>query len=722
MINQELFEKKYQDENETYKEMCYRVADNDEQAEMMLQGMWLPAGRQLRGKNTDSIRTLFNCYGLDFENVNGKGRDSRQAINLLEGRSDEIAARGGGVGYNFSTLRPKDALLSTLSGGSSGSVSFMERISFSQSVISASAERRSALIGILDIWHPDIIDFIHAKKDLTKMNNMNISIMISDNFIKAVKKDLDWHLVFPDYKKHKKEYDAEWTGDLNKWEHGVEVYQTVKARYLWGLILEQSWETGEPGVLFSTNINKVNNFKEKVMIRVCNPCGEQQLAPNSSCNLGSINLLSIYNPDYYENIDWNLLEKSIKHSIDYLDNAIDEEKYFDDIIERNQKYYRQVGLGVMGYADLLIVKGLVYGSEKALKFTDVLGKFILDKAYKYSALLAKEKGKAPVYDDVKLTKYYLNKCSDATKILVKTYGLRNSTVLSIAPTGSIAMLLGVNGGIEPYFAFEYTRDDVMGKRVVTADIVGFARSEECLATSQQIGWKEHIKTQAKWQEYIDSSISKTINLPNDATKEDIGDAFMLAHSMGIKGTTIYRDGSRSGVLNVIKPILKSEAKLPDEIFAVRKKIKVKGKNFYFVTGYDSNSLENPVELFIITNKSVSNDVTGDILNSLQLLAIKSEIKTEIIQLIVDKIETKKNIDKIARYISMLLRHNVPIKDIVDIMLEGHEVVGSLIYQITKHLMSLITNRVESRYDCPECGEKLIHSEGCLICNCGYSKC
>ena len=723
-VNEDLFKLKYANNNETYEGMCNRVAFTVEQAELMKKGLFMPAGRHLAARNTNTRKTLFNCYGLGVIN-DGCGVDSRKGINSLEGRADEVSSAGGGIGVCWSFLRPRGAVIGSNNSYSSGQISFMDRFAYGQAAMTQGGGRRGANMGLTNDWHPSVFEFIDSKQDLSKMNNMNISVILSDEFMRAVKEDADWELVFPDYEvTGKKIYNDNWNGKMRDWKAlglPVKVYETVKAKSIFDKIVVNAHTTGEPGVVFEGNVNRVSNTLESNWINVCNPCGELMLcAANTSCNLGSINLSAL--TSHNGTVDFVKLDRVIYHGILYLDAAIEAEVYFDDEIEKNQKYYRQIGLGVMGYADMLIKMGLVYGSKEALAFTEKLAAFILDRAYYASALLSKEKGRAPVFKETKLNDFYVKKCSPETQEMVAKYGLRNATVLSIAPTGSIAMLLGINGGIEPYYKFRYERNDVMGKRIIEANIVSEAPNRECLIEASDVDVAGHVETQSVWQQYIDSSISKTLNIPNTATKEDVAEAYLLSFDRGCKGTTVYRDGSREGVLTDVPKVLKNKAKLPTELYAKRNKIKVKGDNFYFVTSYRDKELSDPVELFIVTNKSVKNDVTETILGSLRALMVDAGVDEVMVGTMVEKAAKHRNIDKIARYISMGLRHNVPIHDIVGEMLDSHEHIGSLVYQVTKHLMSLIKTKVESQLLCPECGEKLMHVEGCLSCSCGYSRC
>ena len=766
-INNKIFEAKYQQNDERYVDMCKRVSFNKEQFEAMFAGEFMPAGRQLAARGFEDFKTLFNCYVIGFRNIDGHGKDSKMAISDLERRADVISSKGGGIGINFSALRPSTAIVSNLGNGafSSGMVSFMDRFAYTQKAITQGGSRRGALIGVVNVDSPSVIDFINCKQDLTKMNNMNISVMISDKFIDAVKHNLNWDLVFPDFENISKQiYNDNWNGDIEEWKklgYPIKVYQTIKAKTLWDNIIENAWKTGEPGILFEDNINNVNNYKDIIKLNTCNPCGEKDLpvtkdGEGSSCNLGSINLKMLFtnkiNSDYSISINWLLFDRLIKIGVEYLDMAIDKEHYFSEGIEKNQKYFRDIGLGIIGYADLLILMKLKYGSSEAIQFTDKLMSFMLNSAYYHSSKLAEKYGKAPVFNDIKMNDYYYKKCDMKTRTQIDKFGLRNGRVLTAAPGGSISMLLNVNGGIEPYYQFEYERNDILGKRIIVPEIVKelqqFTTYDEYkpyLISTEDISPQTHVKVQATFQNWIDSSISKTINLPANATKEDVSNAYILAHSLGIKGTTVYRDGCRAGVLNKIdkdSEVLEHELirqfkdagdnvivdgiNPPKESHLIRTKIKTnKGKKYYFMVGYVTEQGNKPFEFFIFTNHNEKNDVTHCLIDEMIEFLKTKGIKEKLIISIQNKMEKQNNVSKIARLISAALRHNIKIIEIANVLEKYTESVSSLIFWIRKHLLSLLEDGIKTDKICPDCGGKLIYVDGCISCEnpeCGYSKC
>ena len=504
--------------------------------------------------------------------------------------------------------------------------------------------------------------------------------------------------------------------------------------------------------VYDITTNKNHNFfANNILIH---NCGEQTLpvgddGGGTSCNLGSINFLQIYDdtkPDY---INWSKFDLAIKVGVEFLDMSIDAEKYFDEQIEKNQKYYRQIGLGIMGYADLLIKLGITYGTQEAISFTDKIMKFMLDKSYYYSAMLAKKLGKAPVYNVTKLHEHYLNLCSKETQLVVRQYGLRNSNVLSIAPTGSIAMLCNVNGGIEPYFRFEYERNDILGKRIIKVGIINEAKNKKCLVSSQDINPERHIKTQGVFQKYVDSSISKTINLPSDASLQDVQNVFYNAYLSELKGVTVYRDKCREGVLTEIavaknsdklpsenkqlydfyrkngKNVVTNGIKPPNKSFLKKRKVS-DGKKYYFFIGYLTKKFEIPYEFFILTNSHEKTAIVDELIDDISQLLENNNVDKILIERVKSKIEKQSNVDKIARLISMALRHNIDLRQLCNLLEKYTKHISSLIYWIRKTLMELIKDGTKTQNICPHCGSDLIYINGCIECidriNCGYSKC
>lgn len=488
-----------------------------------------------------------------------------------------ILQSGGGTGFSFSRLRPKRDKVMSTGGIASGPVSFMKVFNTATEVIKQGGARRGANMGILRIDHPDIIDFITVKRDHRELANFNISVAVTDAFMEAVERDGEYELLNPR------------TG---------RVVSTKKAGEVFEQIIQSAWETGDPGLIFIDRINRDNPTPRLGIIESTNPCGEQPLLPNEACMLGSINLARmikkvkssyssspIDNPPTpplemggkggFENggqggitneIDYKKLEKTVRLAVRFLDDAIDANKYPMPQIEAMHKGNRKIGLGVMGWADMLIMLGIPYDSEKALNLAREIMKFIRDKAREESIRLAEKRGIFPnfsgsIYDREGMP------------------GVRNATTTTIAPTGTLSIIADCSSGIEPLFAIIYTRhvmdtvleeinslfvkkakeegfysDELMKKIAVKGTLRGIKevprKVKKLFITAHDIKPECHIDMQAAFQEYTDNAVSKTINLPKKATKEDVRKAYIYAYSKGCKGITIYRYGTKKGPLQI----------------------------------------------------------------------------------------------------------------------------------------------------------------------------
>lgn len=582
------------------------VADDTEQAQRfsnLLQDFkFVPGGRILSGAGVDAEVTFYNCYVIPVETkarrktrefggptegflATDTGSDSREAIFDTIGLMVDIMSRGGGVGINWSVLRPKGAYLKRVNGTTSGPVSWMDVASRAVGVVEQGGSRRGAAMFMLDDWHPDIEEFIEAKRDFSKITNANISVAISDAFMQAVENDTIWVLAFPDT--NHPAYNSEWDGDIVGWYQrygpgSVVDYKEVRARDLWRKMSESAWASGEPGLVFLDRYNKMRTASytgEGVMpterIISVNPCGEQGLEPYAVCNLGAMNLAAYvagprkrgHTDTHGNTFDWDAFSKDAADAIEFLDNVIDKNYYFIPENEDIQKRLRRVGLGVMGLADALIALNMRYGSAPAIEFTERVFRTMKQAAVSRSTFLAERKGAAPGWNSAMLRSPYLAEFAD-TKIgeRLYRYGLRNLFLLTQAPTGTTSILAGVNSGIEPYFAFEYTRKDRTGTHKVVHPIAEKLKDRarqmwpDYYVESGQVTVEEHIAMQAAAQRYVDSSISKTINGPTEHTVEDVEKAYWMAYESGLKGIAYFRDGSgRDQVLYKEEPKAKDEA-------------------------------------------------------------------------------------------------------------------------------------------------------------------
>lgn len=550
----------------------------------------IPSGRILAGAGDDSNVTLFNCYVIGITPPEGQehfGRDSRQAIFHTMGRISEIMARGGGVGTCLSVLRPKDAPLSQTKGRSAGAVNTGNMFSSLTGWVEQ-ANRRGAQMLTLADWHPDVFytndpndplyteDFIGAKMKQGFMEGNNSSILISDAFMEAVKENKDWDLKFPDTSHPA--YNKEWDGNIRVWEekgYPVIVYRRVKARDMWQKIMYCNWASAEPGIIFVDRYNQMHNGWYLGTIMATNPCGEQGLLENSTCNLSAINLSRMVkqvgedeNGALYE-INWDLLKHTTKIGVRFLDNVLDTSYYFSEEMKQQQLGERRVGLGVLGLHDMLIALRVKYGSPESIQIIEEVFKTIRDEAYRASIELAKERGTFPFFDAEKyLQSGFVKTLPQDIQEDIKKYGIRNLTLLTVAPTGTTGTMTpsifdpegSVSTGCEPHFAMKYNRLSRIGS---TTQYAGIAKAwldkhpdrelPDYFVGAMDLTPEEHVNVQSAIQKYVDSSISKTVNVPHDCTVEQVSKLYMLLYEKGCKGGTIYRDGSRYEQILTIDP-------------------------------------------------------------------------------------------------------------------------------------------------------------------------
>lgn len=509
----------------------------------------VPGGRIAAGAGASDELTLFNCYVIPSP------KDSRGGIMQTLSEMTEIMARGGGVGINLSSLRPRRAVVKGVNGSSSGAVSWGGLFSYTTGLIEQGGSRRGALMLMINDWHPDVLDFITVKQTMGQVTNANLSVCVSNSFMKAVKEDLDWELAFPDT--NEPDYNEVWDGDLEQWKASgrkVIPYRTVKAREIWHTIIESAWKSAEPGVVFMEYYNQMSNSWYFNPIICTNPCAEQGLPAWGVCNLSAINLSKFYDEEQ-QDVAWEDLATTTRYSVRFLDNVIDKTPYHFPENEQNQKLERRVGLGTMGLAELMIKLKIRYGSPESLEFLDKLYGFIAREAYLASADIAEEKGSFQAFDAEKyLQSGFMKNMTEIypeIRAAVTEKGIRNVTVITQAPTGSTGTMVGTSTGIEPYFAFKYFRQSRLGfdeQFVPIAQEWLDAHPGESLPdyfiTAMDLSAEDHIRAQAAIQRWVDSSISKTANCPADFTVEETKRLYELAFDLGCKGVTIYRDGSR----------------------------------------------------------------------------------------------------------------------------------------------------------------------------------
>ena len=494
---------------------------------------FLPAGRITAGSGTKRNVTLFNCF------VMGVIPDSMSGIFDMLKEAALTMQQGGGIGYDFSTIRPKGSLVKGIAADASGPVSFMDVWDSMCRTIMSAGSRRGAMMATMRCDHPDIEEFIAAKSDSQKLRMFNLSVLVTDAFMDAVKKGEDWKLIYN-----------------NK------VYSVIKAADLWDQIMRATYNFAEPGVIFIDRINATNNLSYCETITATNPCGEQPLPPYGACLLGSINLAKLVEQPFDKNayLDVSQLEDLVSTAVRMMDNVIEVSQFPLEAQKLEAKNKRRIGLGVTGLADALLMVGLRYGSDEAVKKTEKWMKTIARSAYNASINLAEEKGAFPLFDPEKfIVSGNMIQMDEDVKKAVNKFGIRNALLTSIAPTGTISLYAGnVSSGIEPVFAYSYTRkvlqndgshveEEVVDYAVqLWRDKFGDAPLPDFFVSAQNLTPADHVKMQAAAQKWVDSSISKTINCPEDISFDDFKEVYIQAYDTGCKGCTTYRPNEVTG--------------------------------------------------------------------------------------------------------------------------------------------------------------------------------
>jgi len=494
---------------------------------------YLPAGRITAGAGTGRSVTLFNCFvmGTIPDSMGGIFDNLREAALTMQ--------QGGGIGYDFSTIRPKGADVKGVAADASGPLSFMDVWDAMCRTIMSAGSRRGAMMATMRCDHPDIEDFITAKSDAARLRMFNVSVLVTDAFMDAVKADGPWELQFDG-----------------------KVYHTINARDLWNRIMQSTYDYAEPGVIFIDRINAANNLNYVETIAATNPCGEQPLPPYGACLLGSVNLARLVTDPFTETADLDpaSLDTLVRTAVRMMDNVVDASRFPLEAQAAEARAKRRIGLGVTGLADALLMVGLRYGSDAAVARTDAWMKQIARAAYLASVDLAKEKGAFPLFDaEAFLASGNMMQMDDDVREAIREHGIRNALLTSIAPTGTISLYAGnVSSGIEPVFAYAYSRKVLQRDGSRTEEEVvdyavqlwrekfGDAPLPDYFVNAQTLPPSDHVKMQAAAQKWVDSSISKTINCPADISFADFKDVYMQAWDSGCKGCTTYRPNAVTG--------------------------------------------------------------------------------------------------------------------------------------------------------------------------------
>lgn len=633
-----------------------------------------------------------------------------------------IHKSGGGTGFNFSRLRPKGDVVGSTKGISSGPVSFMTVFDTATEAVKQGGTRRGANMGMLRVDHPDILEFITCKDNNHRLNNFNISVGLTEAFMKAVEDDSEYDLINPRTKK---------------------VVSKLRARAVFETIVKQAWKNGEPGIVFLDRINASNPTPMLGEIESTNPCGEQPLMPYESCNLGSINLAKMVKEvktqqsgvKRYE-VDWAKLKETTWKAVHFLDNVIDVNKYPLKVIEEMTKANRKIGLGVMGWADMLIQLKIPYNSESAIRLAEEVMGFIQTEGRIASSALAEERGVFPNYEH---------------SIYNGEMAVRNATVTTIAPTGSLSIIAGCSSGIEPLFAVSFVRNVMEGTKLIevnpyfekevrelglwsrrlmekiaeSGSIAHFTEFSDDIkrifVTAHDITPIDHIKMQAAFQKYVDNAVSKTVNFPHGATTKDVEDVYMLAYKLGCKGVTVYRDGSREEqVLSTKKADEKAKQKISGKVVPKKRPPVIKGETRLLKTGcghlyvtINEDESGRPFEVFTNIGKaggcaSSQSEAIGRLIS----LALRSDIEPE----------------EIVKQLKGISCHQPS-------WTEGGKILScsdAIAKAIEKYLHAIKgdNGNGKSKYSdvmligaCPECGGAVEHEGGCAVChNCGFTKC
>jgi ribonucleoside-diphosphate reductase alpha chain len=681
-----------------YEEAFYQLMENLE---------FLPNSPTLMNAGHE-LGQLSACFVIPVE-------DSMESIFDAVKYTALIHKSGGGTGFSFSRLRPERDRVGSTGGIASGPVSFMRAFDATTDVIKQGGMRRGANMAILNVEHPDILKFITAKEDSEALTNFNLSVAVTDEFMQAVEKDTDYNLVNPR------------TG---------EVTNKLNAKEVFDKIVDMAWRTGDPGVVFIDEINRHNPTPKLGKIESTNPCGEQPLLPFESCNLGSINLSKmVADKDGQPCIDYDKLSQTVKLAVRFLDNVIEVNQFPLPEIAEMTKTTRKIGLGVMGFADMLIQLGIPYDSEQGLAVAGEIAHFISEEADKASIELAQERGVFPAFQE-------------SIYDMPEGSRFRNASRTTIAPTGSLSIIANCSSGIEPLFALSYVRHILEGEEFIevnpyfeeTAKSGGFYSPDlmkqlsdgkklknveevpdeikRLFITAHDISPEWHVKMQAAFQKFTDSAVSKTVNFPHEATPEDVAKVYMLAYHEGLKGITIYRDRSRdSQVLTVGEGVKRAEGKLaprkrPKVTKGVTERVNTGCGYIYVTVNFDSRGIS---EVFSTLGKAGGCAAAQlEAISRLTSLALRSGI----------------DVDSIVKHLRGIRCPSIAWE-------QGHAIL-SCADAIASVLEKYIREKTVTNPDapsknpgmvkswaaqCPDCGGSLIYQEGCEIClACGFTKC
>ena len=683
--------------------------------------------------------------------------DSMEGIFEAIKQAALIHKSGGGTGFSFSRLRPKGSTVNSTGGVASGPVSFMRVFNMATEAVKQGGTRRGANMGILRVDHPDILEFINCKQNGQDITNFNISIGVTEAFMQAVLADDLYDLHDP---------------------HTHTVTASLRAAEVFSRMVEASWRNGDPGLIFLDRLNRDNVVPGQGEIESTNPCGEQPLLPFESCNLGSINLVKMLRPvtdtpvadtpaaDTYEmdtyEVDWDKLEKTVRHAVHFLDNVIDANKYPFRLIEEATKKTRKIGLGIMGFADMLLLLRIPYCSDEAALLAEKIMAFINTKGKEASVSLAKDRGAFPLF-------------AESTLAQAGVLPRRNATVTTIAPTGTLSIISGVSSGVEPVFAYVFTRHVLDGaclfevnpilraelekRNLYSEDLMQRLSSGEPVSamddlpaglrqvfvSAHDISPEWHIRMQAAFQKHTDNAVSKTVNFPNSATIEDVKEVYMLAFQLGCKGVTIYRDGSRDGqVLTSATAAADAAASAmtsgseaavsgqsdqsgqialigqitprprPEVTSGITERMRIGCGNLYVTVNYDDRGI---CEVFTNTGKAGGCPSQSEATARLVSIALRSGLDA---RRLVEELKGIRCPSTIRQQGMKAMSCPDAIARIIEKVLNRRE-EGAIPLRAPLPTSEVVSRR-QARF-CPDCGSRVEHEGGCVVCrSCGYSKC
>lgn len=643
---------------------------------------------------------------------------------------------GGGTGFSFSRLRPEGSIVRSTGGVASGPVSFMKVFNAATEAVKQGGTRRGANMGMLRVDHPDILKFIDCKENNNEINNFNISVAITDKFMKAVENGTEYELINP--------------------QNG-EVKGTLDARSVFDKIVDAAWRNGEPGVVFIDEMNRYNPTPSLGEIESTNPCGEQPLLPYEACNLGSINLgLCVADDDGIPTIDYERIARIVRDAVHFLDNVIDVNHYPLPKIDENTRRTRKIGLGIMGFADMLLKLGVPYNSVEAEKAAEEVMSLIQSEGRAASAKLAAERGVFPAWKESVFGE--------------EGFAVRNATVTTIAPTGTISIIADASGGCEPMFAFAFTKNVMDGDKLLVCNELLVEKLKEAgiysealmhriaeegtlahiseipeeirrvFVCAHDISPEWHIRIQAAFQKYTDNAVSKTINFPNSATREEVKQAYLLAYKLGCKGTTVYRDGSRdSQVLTTGTAKDEKPVEIPAPLFGnimprprpsmtwgATEKVKIGCGSLFITVNRDENGI---CEVFTSTGKGGGCPSQSEATARLVSIALRSGISQKEILAQLKGIRCPSTVrqqgmkctscpDAIARTIEKMSKMlNAETFGMNEEPAEEEKPAERAAANGNKPILG-----ADDKLHCPECGKVLRHEGGCTVCDCGFSHC